>query len=272
MGTRIALIGHGAIGHDLIRHLSPELDAGALVAVGAVVRRPDADRDAPPGGVVTIDEAIERADLVVECAGVAAARALGPAVVAAGRTLLVASVGALADPGTAERLGAGPGRLVLTAGAIGGLDLIRAASQAGGLDAATITTTKAAASLAQPWMGEVQTRRLRSLDAPEVLFDGAPVEAIERFPGNVNVAVALGVAMRGRGPIADGLARVRVRIVADPRAERATHVIEAHGATGEYRFEFAGRPSAGNPRSSALTAQALAAEVRELLGAPPPHA
>ncbi|SDS55400.1 aspartate dehydrogenase domain-containing protein [Agrococcus carbonis] len=263
MTARIALIGYGAIARELVEHLAPEREAGVVELAGAVVRHPER-HPSPPGGFVPIGEAAAR-DLVVECAGVAAARQHGPALVAAGTALLVTSVGALADAEVARALLGGPGELVLTSGAIGGLDLIRAAAQAGGLDRATITTTKTASSLVQPWMGAAEAARIRGLAEPELLFDGTPAEAIERFPGNVNVAVALGIAARGLGDIADGLARVRVRIVADPRTDTSTHVIGAEGSSGAYRFEIGNRPSRANPRTSALTAQAVAADVRAWL-------
>lgn len=262
----IALIGSGAIGTELLEHLRPELDTGRLRCAGAVVREPARHPELAADDVLSVADAARLADLVVECAGVAAARELGPAVVAAGTPLLVASVGALADPATAAALLGGPGELLTTTGAIGGLDLIRAAAEADGVDRATITTTKTASSLVQPWMDDREAARVRGLDRPEVLFEGTPAEAIDRFPGNVNVGVALGLAMRGRGPIADGLSRVTVRIVADPHTDTSTHRIEASGSSGEYRFEIGNRPSPANPRTSAMTAQALATEVRDRLG------
>lgn len=263
MTRSIALIGFGAIGRELTRYLAPEFASGAIALAGVTVRHPERHSRFPDGArLLAPHELPHVAELVVECAGVAAARAYGPGVVASGCTLLLASVGALADEAVAAGLTRGPGDLIVTSGAVGGLDLIRAAAQAGGLDGATITTTKTASSLVQPWMDAADAERVRSLREPEVLFEGAPREAIERFPGNVNVAVALGVAMRGLGSIADGLARVRVRIVADPHTDTSTHVIEASGSSGSYRFEFGNRPSTDNPRTSALTAQALAADVR----------
>ncbi|WP_405217485.1 aspartate dehydrogenase domain-containing protein [Agrococcus sp. Ld7] len=264
---RIALIGYGAIGREVIGYLHPEIAAGTIELAGIVVRHPERYASPPPAGFVSIDEAV-RADLVLECAGVAAARQHGPAVVAAGTALLITSIGVLADPVLERALLGGPGEVVLTSGAIGGLDLVRAAAQAGGLDRATITTTKTAGSLVQAWMDDATAARVRNLTEPELLFDGTPAEAIEKFPANVNVAIALGVAARGLGTIADGLAKVRVRIVADPRTETSTHVIEAAGSSGTYRFDISNHPSRANPRTSALTAQAVAADVRARIGRP----
>src|SRR5699024_11819016 len=103
-------------------------------------------------------------DVIVECAGVPAAADLGPAVVAAGRPLVLTSVGALADPVTRESLLAGPGRLRVTNGAIGGLDVLAAAAQAGALGTVELTTSEEATGLIRAWLPEAEAggrRRLR---------------------------------------------------------------------------------------------------------------
>lgn len=285
--ARIGLIGFGAVGRDLVRFLRPEFERGELVMAGAAVRdvvRYGRERDelaaasALPAGWPTtfpgIDALVAGSDLVVECATVQAAWEYGQFVVKKGRTLLLASVGALAEPRQAAVLEGGPGELITTSGAIGGLDALRAAAQADGLDSVTLTTRKQPRSLAAPWMPAEQHQRLAALrpgDEAELLLEGDPFEAIRRFPSNSNVSVALADATRRRD--ADGALearsaaypRVVARIFADPNARRSTHTIEAAGAAGDYRFEFANRPSRDNPRSSALTAQALALEVRQWL-------
>src|SRR5690606_13237458 len=144
--------------------------------------------------------------------------------------LVLTSVGALADAGTARLLLAGPGRLWVTSGAIGGFDVLGAAADAGGLDRVRIRTTKVPTSLLRPWMSGPEQDRLRALRPgadPVTVFSGGPREAIERFPANVNVAVGLAWATRGR-PARDGtpapdtqllqrsLDRVHVELVADP--------------------------------------------------------
>src|SRR5699024_7985606 len=116
--------------------------------------------------------------------------------------------------------------------------------------------------LIQPWMSEAQATRLEELTQPEVLFSGNPTEAINKFPGNVNVAVALAYATRGSKPLADSLQRVKVQLVADPLYPESAHVIEASGPAGRFKFEFVSSPSPINPATSGTTALSLAATIR----------
>lgn len=275
---RVGLIGFGSIAVDLVGWLAPDVAAGRLCIEAALVRdveraRARAPEDAPEF-CTDRDELIERCDVIVECAGSEAAAEHGPAVIAAGRTLVLASVGALARPQSAALLMDGPGRLVVTTGAVGGLDALRAAAQASALTSVSITTSKAPRSLVRPWMADPQRESLEAAkpgDEPIELLDADPAKAIELFPTNVNVAVTVGWATRRIWPdgtfepMSTALERVRVRLVADPSATASTHRVEASGPDGDFAFELALRPSSANPRSSALTAAALARDVRDLV-------
>ena len=131
---------------------------------------------------------------------------------AAGADVLVMSVGALADAAVLARLEAAArasGRSVLvSSGAIGGLDAIRAARLAG-LDSVELRTTKAPRSLAGA-PGIVQAGiDLDAITAPTVVFEGNASDAVAAFPANLNVVAALSLA--GIGP-----ERTRVVLVADP--------------------------------------------------------
>lgn len=300
--ARVLLLGFGAIGRHVATLLAPDREAG-LLRMCAAERDVSAHRERAVPGVElsttgtdtdcpTWDEALAATDLVVECAGVEPAGEYGPGVVAAGIDLVLTSVGALADPGTARRLLAGPGRLWVTNGAIGGFDVLGAAADSGGLDAVRIRTSKLPTSLLRPWMTETEKAELRALrpgDEPVTVFSGGPAEAIERFPANVNVAVGLAWATRGRtqpggdgagdgagvGPQAGGageaellqrsLDRVRVELVADPDAGRSRHAILATGDAGRFELTFESAPSPENPRTSGLTALSVTRTVREAL-------
>lgn len=313
---RVLLLGFGAIGRHVATLLAPEREAG-LLRMCAAEREVSAHRDRAIPGVElsttgtdtdcpTWDEALAEADLVVECAGVEPAAEYGPGVIAAGIDLVLTSVGALADPETARRLLAGPGRLWVTNGAIGGFDVLGAAADAGGLDEVRIRTAKLPTSLLRPWMSgpqEAELRALRPGDDPVTVFSGGPASAIERFPANVNVAVGLAWATRGRPALPPGdpapgagtaqgdvssrgagagvgpspadaellrrsLDRVRVELVADPGAGRSRHEIFATGPAGRIELSFESAPSPENPKTSGLTALSVARTVREALNLP----
>ncbi|WFP16446.1 aspartate dehydrogenase domain-containing protein [Citricoccus muralis] len=278
MTIRVLLWGFGAIGRQLADQLRPERESGAM-HLTAVVRDVEAHRERGDHGVdlrpgvtnVDWQAALDDVDLVVECAGVSPARQRGPDVIGSGRVLVLASVGALADPDTARALLSGPGRLWVTHGAIGGFDVLASAAEAGGLDTVRIRTRKLASSLIRPWMDTEQTQQLRRLapgEDPVTVFSGHPAEAIELFPGNVNVAVALAWATRGGFPgddveqLAASLQRVEVELLADPDAELSTHEMSASGPAGRLMFSFESAPSPENPKTSGLTALSVAHTLR----------
>src|SRR5690554_1622916 len=137
---RVSVVGYGAIGEQLANGLVNGSASGASLT-GIIVRdtaTPGEGRAAKAGlRELTIDEAIDESDLIVEAAGVEAAQEFAPRVVAAGKDVLIASIGVLADPAMRQTLIAdGPGRAYFSTGAIGGLDLLAAATVEGGLDEA----------------------------------------------------------------------------------------------------------------------------------------
>lgn len=257
----LGLIGHGAIGRALLALLERE---GAAPARLTLLARPaSAERlraalaDRPNAAVVTEAAALVAAgpDLAVECAGQEAVAAHVPALLAAGIDTIVASVGALAEPGLPERLEAaaeaGGARAILPAGAVGGIDIL-GALRLSGLDSLVYTGRKPPAA----WRGSAAEAlvELDALTAPAVFFEGDAAEAARLYPKNANVAATLALA----GP---GLRATRVRLVADPTESRNIHEVEIRAAAGDVSLRIAGHPSPDNPRSSATTVHSLAREV-----------
>ncbi len=253
MGTsrvlRVAVLGFGAIGARVASALASARVPGSVLA-GVITRSPE--RVAPYGyPVIARADAPVACDLVVECAGVATLRDAGPGLIAAGVDLLPASLGALADPRLrTQLLDSGPGRCFLTAGAIGGLELLQAAARDGGLDTVSLTSTKLASTLAQPWMPPELVQRLNDAQEAFTLFEGSVSEAIERFPTSLNIGVALAAAT---GMWSETL----VRLVADPGARLTNHRIRASGPSGDYDFSITNKPLPDSPRSSAVVSAAL---------------
>ncbi|MEU0988178.1 aspartate dehydrogenase domain-containing protein [Streptomyces sp. NPDC005953] len=252
----VALIGHGAIGSVIAGALNEGRVPGArLVAIVDPATPPN-----PPLPAASLDTALARAELIVECAGQTALRETGPAVIAAGRHLLALSTGALADDALHQRLLAGPGRLSLCAGAVGGLDLLAAATLRAPFDAVTIRTSKAPGSLLRPWMTEAETTRLHTTTVPyEVLR--APARKVTRaFPATSNVAASVALAV-GDWDLVEAV------VIADPNATLSRHEIEATGPAGSYRFEIANLPSPSNPRTSGIVPYAVLRAIRAFTGA-----
>lgn len=237
---KVTVLGAGAIGGVVARALLAGQVPGADL-LGVVHRDPVDPPDLP---VLDEPSAVSGADLVVECAGHAALAGLGPSVVAAGTDLLAVSVGALTDDALLAALSAGPGRVHLSTGAVGGLDVLRAAARMGPLHA-RVTTTKSAAAL--------------GVDGPGVLRSGPAREIAAAFPRSTNVVAAVALAVGAWD-------RVEAAVVADPDATRTSHVIEAWGAAGEYRFEIRNAPSEETPTTSAVVPFAVLRAVADLAG------
>ena len=266
---RVLLLGFGAIGRQLVTLFDPsEFEVSAFV------------RDAAPHhergtlGVSLYDdnlaELIDAHDIVVECAGVPAAKEHGPAVIASGKDLVLTSVGALADPDARRALLAGPGKVHVTSGAIGGFDLWAALAESNAADTVKIRTTKNAEALIQDWMNDEERAELESATEPFVLFSGRPADAIAKFPGNVNVSIALAWATRGRGASDDELLErslecVTVELVASPKLVDTRHDIEVSGSAGTFSLVSESGPNPVNPKTSAITALSVAHTLRHAL-------
>ncbi|MEQ6903268.1 aspartate dehydrogenase domain-containing protein [Nocardioides sp. YIM 152588] len=223
------MAGTGAIGTAVASALAAGgVDGATLVAT--------LDSRSTPAEVAA---ALDLADVLVEATTVEAAGCVVPAAVAAGVDVLVCSCGVLADPAVVDRLAAGPGRVLLPAGALGGFDVLTAATRAGA-DHATVrhTTVKrpAALGVTEP-IGE-----------PREVFRGSAREAARAFPRTSNSSVALAFATVG-------LDRVEVVVVADPTAEQTRHVVTFDSPVGRYELSFVNAvDDASGGRTSRITA------------------
>jgi aspartate dehydrogenase len=190
--------------------------------------------------------------LVAEVAGQSAVIEHGDAVLRSGVDCLVISVGALADPALLARLRSaaqdGNSRILLPAGAIGGIDAI-AAMRVAGLTSVRYRSRKPPAA----WRGSPAENLvdLDGLTRRTVLYKGTAGEAALLYPQNANVAAA--VALAGLGFDA-----TEVELVADPEAAGNIHEIEAEGVAGRFAIQLQGKASRTNPKTSALAALSVA--------------
>lgn len=242
----IVLIGYGAIGQAICRRLQ----GSALVNVTHVVVRPQRVAEVQAGlsgNTLAVSEVPAGTSLALECAG---HEALGAHVLGAlrnGTECAVMSVGALSEAGLPEKLAdaaaKGSTQVHLLAGAIGGIDALAAARQAG-LDEVTYTGRKPPLG----WKGSPAESvvDLASLTKATVIFEGSAREAATLYPKNANVAATVSLASLG-------LDATHVRLIADPAVTENIHEIMARGEFGEMNVSMRGKPLAENPKTSALT-------------------
>lgn len=183
------------------------------------------------------------ADIVVEAATIEVAVQHIQDVLRSKKDLILSSIGAFKDAtflNEMKEFARSTGQhIYLPSGAIGGLDLLQSANSVGGLKEVSITTRKSYASLGM----EVKYEE-------KCLFDGVALDAIERFPKNVNVALLLSIAGLG----AD---KTKVRVIADPKIQRNTHTIEASGDFGKMNLTIENEPMPNNLKTSYLAALSI---------------
>ena len=242
----LTLIGFGAIGRSVYQRVLGH--AGVRITHIVVSEGKVAALQTELGSGVTVTHQVpETTPLVLECAGHTALTAHVLPALRRGNECAVLSIGALSEPGLPERLQAaaeqGGTQLHLLAGAIGGVDALSAALQAG-LDSVTYIGRKPPAG----WRGSPaeQLVNLDALTEPTVILEETAREAARLYPKNANVAATLSLAGLG-------LDHTLVRLIADPGVTDNIHEFEAKGAFGEMHVRMCGKPLADNPKTSALT-------------------
>ena len=258
----VGIAGLGNIGTDVARWLvaggAADTPAGVLSAssglrlVAAAGRDPEAvaSKLAALGAdarAVALHEVVDHCDVLVDCLAPEASAHLLDACVESGRILVPVSVCVLLlNPGLLARARRSGTRVIVPSGAVAGLDALRAAAL-GELRAVRVKTRKPPAGLD----GEAGS-------GPRQLFEGNAFDACRAWPHNVNIAATLALAGLGGE-------RTEVQIWSDPTLSRNVHEIEIDSDATSIRLRIENRPSAANPRSSALTAQSVCETLRGLV-------
>jgi aspartate dehydrogenase len=263
---RTAVIGTGAIGRYLA-HAIQEGRAGAvrLVALADTLQmQARLENAALHHGCAWSTDVLRlpdyEPDIVVEAAAPQVVRQYAIPLLDRGVDVLVMSAGALSDSAflleLEQALQRSRRRLYVPSGAIGGLDVLRAAAL-DGLEELRLTTSKPPAALfGAPWFSEHPVD-LDGIVAPTVLFRGSVADAVRWFPQNVNVAAILNLT-------APGMPAMTVEVVADPTLRRNLHEIYARGTFGEMTLRVANLPSPNNPKTSHLACLSPIALLRRL--------
>lgn len=263
---RLGLIGYGTIARTLAGHLGAVSGIEAVTVLVRPGREADvpaafADGAIPVAAVSTVEALLAAAPgFVVECAGHSAVEAFVPAVLRAGLDVVVVSIGALADDALHARLreaaAAGGARMILPAGAVGGIDILAALSAGGGDLAVRYTGTKPP----KAWTGTPADTvvDLAALDRPAVIFEGTARAAATAYPKNANVAATLALA-------GAGFEATRVVLVADPSAPGNVHEFEAVSPVARVTMRIENAPS-GNAKTSLATIMSVLREIRNRQG------
>jgi aspartate dehydrogenase len=255
---KLALIGFGGIGSIVAEHLAA--DAG-VTFVCVAAREHQRTRiglllgDAP---IVDSAQALLQAqpDLVVECASHEAFEQYAQPVLRAGLPLIAVSVGVLADSAVRQAVLAaaedGGGTLEVPAGAIGAIDAIAAARNAGLTRVAYVTRKNAKAWRGTPAAGMVDLDTTRE---PTLFFDDTAERAALVFTDKANVCATLALAGLG-------FEKTRVQFWLDPAVNKSVHQIEADGPCGTLKIELANNVAPADGRTSLLTAMSIVRAVR----------
>ncbi len=175
-------------------------------------------------------------DIVLELASVGAVKDHAREILQHGKTLILLSVGALADEALRTRLvdTARDHRLGIRvpSGALFGLDNLKVGRLAP-FEQLVLRTTKSPGSLGF------------ATDSRQCLFNGPASECIRQYPKNVNVAVALGLAAG---------CDARVELWVDPQITQNTHEILVQGEFGQSEITIRNLPCPDHPATSYLAA------------------
>lgn len=259
------MIGCGAIGSVIAEAIDNCVVEATLLYLfdidrGKAERLASSLRRQKPAVAASVEEIARdpRVEVVVEAASQEAVLQYAETVLAAGKELIVLSVGALLRPEMRQLLAAYRGRVHVPSGALGGLDALRALALAG-VESVELVTRKHPSKLAdEPYVRE-RGLKLEGLREPLVVFEGSAEEAVRAFPRTLNIAAALALASG---------APVRVKVVADPTTHRNVHTFVARSKAGVLRVEVENVPHPDNPKTSYLAALSAVELLRELCSRP----
>lgn len=259
MPRRIAIAGLGAIGRALAAPLARGIAGLELACVAArdhAKAQAWLDRERIVCPLVALDAMPAHADLAVECAPASLIDQVCRPMLAAGKTVMVLSCGALlARPDLIDLARSRGGQIIVPTGALVGLDAVTAAAE-GTIYSVLMTTRKPPNGLKGAPYLEANGISVDDLTAPKRVFRGTARAAAAGFPANVNVAAALSLA--GIGPD-----RTMIDIWADPNVERNCHTVEVDADSARFTLSIENIPSE-NPRTGKITALSALACLRKL--------
>jgi aspartate dehydrogenase len=245
---KIGIVGCGAIGEGVATFIDKELKSKAILFAVADQDTEKAEilveKLSTAVEILSIDQLIRKADLVIETASVQAASYILKKAVELKKDAVILSVGAfIEDFSIIERARKRGINIYVPSGAICGVDGVGALSL-GQIKKIALTTSKPPKGLLGADYLKKRKINLANLKEETTIFEGGVKEAIKYFPQNINVAATLLLASGGKN--------VEVRIKADPKVERNIHRIEIDTEEAKLSITIENMPSKINPKTSAL--------------------
>lgn len=260
---RLGVVGCGAIGSAVALHCSEKLalkiDIKEIFDIDGKKSTALKKRlSGAPHVAGSIKELVGRCDLVLEAASVGASPSVVEECIAAGKDVIVLSVGGLVDkPDLLARVQDAGCRLYIPSGAVVGLDGIKAAS-VGRLEEVMLTTRKPIKGLkGAPYLDEAGIE-IDSITEETVIFEGSAAEAIKAFPKNVNVSASLSLAGLGAE-------KTKVKVITSPDYKRNIHEARVKGEFGSFTVKMENLPSPENPKTSYLTVLSAIATIKGIV-------
>lgn len=247
---KLGIIGCGAIGTDVAKAADKMNEIEKIFLYDIKKKASDKlNKSIKKGKIQPVKDFLDEADVVFEAASQKAVEEYAEMVILAGKDLVIMSVGSLFNNKFKEKL-ANIARkkrckIYLPSGAVCGIDGILSAS-IDVIDEVTLVTTKSPEAL-----GRKHNKRT-------VIFKGNAIDAVRKFPSNINVAGSLSLA-------GVGFENTKVEIVADPVVNRISHKILAHGKFGRLRAEVENMPNPNNPKSSYMASLSAIATLKKII-------
>ncbi|MFH1622814.1 MAG: aspartate dehydrogenase [Candidatus Omnitrophota bacterium] len=240
---RIGIVGCGAIGKSLAKFIDKELCSKAILTaicdlnLSYAVRLKKSLRISKPA-IVNLDKLIKDSDFVIECASANVSYKVARKSISKGKDVLIMSIGGIVTKAEElfELAKENKALIYLPSGAICGLDGIKALSLVG-IKKVKLTTRKPPKSL--EGVGLIKKEK--------VVFKGNALEAIKKFPKNINVSVLLSIA-------GIGAKKTEVQIITSPKFKRNSHEILIESKAGTIKTTCENVAFKENPKTSFLAA------------------
>lgn len=251
---RIGLLGCGNIGKFLLSSVNNEnlVERGKITSIYSRNYEKTAEIASQYGATAyrSVDEFLTSdLDLVVEVATIEFIKNNALKIIEEKIDVVFSSIGAFGDSNFYEEVyyksNVNGVNIYIPSGAIGCLDLLKSAKAINTLDKVIVETRKPPISLG------VDT----DLEKERILFTGSAREAIQKFPKNMNIGIAVSLAGIG----AD---QTIVKVIADPTADKNTHTISGEGAFGEFSITIKNEAMPNNPKTSYLAALSILANIQ----------